>query len=184
MPKALELTPNWARTHFCHASVLMALRAPKLAFREIELAISLDRDLPFLHMRGGWISIFLGRAEDADAHVAEAMRLSPRDPLLGHWYAILGLADLHLGRLDQAADRLHKAIGLAPNHEISYFYLAAALALQGRVKEATAACTIGRRLASNFRIGKCRAEAQSDNPVFLAQRERMFEGLKKAGLPE
>jgi TolB-like protein/class 3 adenylate cyclase len=182
--KALELTPHCARAHFCRASVLMALRAPELAFREIELAISLDRDLPFVHMRAGWIKIFLGRAEEAEAHVAEAMRLSPRDPLLGHWYAILGLADLHIGRLDQAVDHLRKAIGLAPSHEISYFYLAAVLALQRRVNEATEACVIGRRLAPNFSIGKCRAEVQSDNPVFLAQRERLYEGLKKAGLPE
>jgi len=29
-----------------------------------------------------------------------------------------------------------------------------------------------------------RAEVQSDNPVFLAQRERLYEGLEKAGLPE
>ena len=162
----------------------MALRAPELAFREIELAISLDPDLPFLHMRAGWITIFLGRAEEAEGHVAEAMRLSPRDPLLGNWYAILGLADLHLGRLDKAVDRLRKAVELAPNHEIPYFYLAAALALQGRVNEAAEACTIGRRLAPIFCIGKCRAEVQSDNPVFLTQRERLYEGLEKAGLPE
>jgi TolB-like protein/class 3 adenylate cyclase len=182
--RALELMPNSARTHFCRASVLMALRTPELAFREIELALSLDRDLPFVHMRAGWIKIFLGRAEEAEGHVTEAMRLSPRDPLLGFWYGILGLADLHLGRLDKAVDRLRKAIELAPNHEIPYFYLAAALALQGRGKEAAEACTIGRRLAPNFRIGKCRAEVQSDNPVFLAQRERLYEGLGKAGLPE
>jgi class 3 adenylate cyclase/TolB-like protein/Flp pilus assembly protein TadD len=184
MSKALELTPNSARAHFCRAYVLMALRAPELAFREIEIAISLDCDLPYVHMRAGWIRIFLGRAEEAEGHVAEAMRLSPRDPLLGNWYAILGLADLHLGRLDEAVDRLRKAIELAPNLEIPYFYLAAALALQGRRREAVEACAIGRRLAPNFRIRKCRAEVQSDNPVFLAQRERVYDGLGIAGLPE
>jgi TolB-like protein/Flp pilus assembly protein TadD len=182
--KALELTPNSARAHFCHAFVLMALRAPELAFREIELAISLDRNLPFVHMRAGWIKIFLGRAEEAEGHVAEAMRLSPPDALLGIWYSILGEADLHLGRLDQAVDRLRKAVGLAPNHELPYFYLAAALALRGNVEDAAKASTIGSRLALNFRIGKCRAEVQSDNAAFLAQRERVYEGLAKAGVPE
>ena len=43
---------------------------------------------------------------------------------------------------------------------------------------------MGRRLAPIFRIGKCRAEVQSDNPVFMQQRERVYEGLEKAGLPE
>jgi class 3 adenylate cyclase/TolB-like protein/Flp pilus assembly protein TadD len=182
--KALELTPNSARTHFCHASVLTALRAPERALREIELAFSLDRDLPYLHARCGAIKILLGRAEEAEGHVTDAIRLSPRDPMLGVWYGTLGSADLHLGRLDQAVDRLRKAVEIAPSNEIPYFYLAAALALQGRGMEAAEACTVGRRLAPIFRIGKCRAEVQSDNSVFLAQRERVYEGLRKAGLPE
>jgi hypothetical protein len=29
-----------------------------------------------------------------------------------------------------------------------------------------------------------RAGAPSDNPIYLAQRERVAEGLRKAGLPE
>jgi hypothetical protein len=75
-------------------------------------------------------------------------------------------------------------VEIAPNHEIAYFYLAAALALQGQGSEAALACKVGRRLAPIFRIGKCRAEVQSDNPVFLQQRERVYEGLEKAGLSE
>ncbi|WGS20317.1 adenylate/guanylate cyclase domain-containing protein [Bradyrhizobium sp. ISRA463] len=184
MCKASELTPLDARMHFCRAAVLIALRAPERAFREIEIALSLDRALPYVHMRAGWIKIFLGCAEEAEGHLSNAMRLSPRDPMLGNWYAILGLADLHLGRLDKAVDRLQKAVEIAPNHEIPYFYLAASLALQGREAEAAQACKVGRRLAPIFRIGKCRAEVQSDNPVFLLQRERVYEGLEKAGLPE
>jgi tetratricopeptide (TPR) repeat protein len=184
MSKLLDLAPNSTRSHFSRAWVLMALRDPAQAFREIELAIELDPNLPYVHMRAAWIKIFLGRAEETEADVARAMRLSPRDPHLGLWYAILGSADLHLGRLDNAVDRLRKAVEIAPSHESAYFYLAASLALQGRGTEAAQACTIGRRLAPNFRIGKCRAEVQSDNPVFLAQRERVYEGLKIAGVPE
>src|SRR6516225_5470817 len=40
MSKASELTPLTARMHFCRAAVLIALRAPEQAFREIELAMS------------------------------------------------------------------------------------------------------------------------------------------------
>ena len=184
MSKASELAPLNARMHFCRAAVSVALRAPEQAFREIELAMSLDRDLPYVHMRTGWIKIFLGCAEEAEGHLSSAMRLSPRDPLLGNWYTILGSADLHLGRLDKAVDRLRKAIEIGPSYEIPYFYLAAALALQGREPEAVQACKLGRRLAPIFRIGKCRADVQSDNPVFLQQRERVYEGLEKAGLSE
>jgi hypothetical protein len=40
------------------------------------------------------------------------------------------------------------------------------------------------RLSPNFTIAKFRAEAVSDNPVYLAQRERLLEGLRLAGAPE
>src|SRR5262249_23205836 len=97
MSKVLELTPNSTRAHFSRAWVLMALRDPLQAYREIELAIGLEPNLAYLYMRAAWIKIFLGRADEAEGDVACAIRLSPRDPLLGNWYAILGLADLHLG---------------------------------------------------------------------------------------
>jgi tetratricopeptide (TPR) repeat protein len=184
MSKASQLAPRTARLHFIRAGLLVAQRAPEQALREIELAMSLGRDLPYVHMGAGWVRIYLGRAEETAGHIASAMRLSPRDRLLGSWYQMLGSADLLLGKLDGAVDHLQKAIEIAPNLEIPYFYLAAALALEGRRSEAARACEAGRRLAPIFRIGKCRAEAQSDNPVFLAQRERVYEGLGKAGLPE
>jgi TolB-like protein len=184
MSKASELAPLSARMHFCRAALSVALRAPERAFCDIELAMSLDRDLPFVHMRAGWIKIFLGRAEETEGHLNDAMRLSPHDPLLGIWHANLGSAALHLGTIDKAVDHLRKAIELASNHELPYFYLAAALALQGRESEAAQVCKVGKRLAPIFRIGKCRAEVQSDNPVFLQQRDRVYEGLEKAGLPE
>ena len=184
MSKASELTPLAARMHFCRAALLVALREPGRALREIELAMSLDPDLPYVHIRAGWTKIFLGRGEEAEGHVTTAMRLSPRDPMLGTWYATLGLADLQLGRFDKAVDRLRQAIGIAPNNELPYFHLAAALALQDRKSEAAQASETGRRLAPIFRIGKYRVEAQSDNPIFLHQRNRIYEGMKRAGVPE
>jgi TolB-like protein/class 3 adenylate cyclase len=184
MSKASELTPLTSRMHFCRAALLLALRAPERALREIELATNLDPDLPYVHVRAGWVKIFLGRGEEAEGHVTTAMRLSPRDPMLGIWYAILGLADLQLGRLDVAVDRLRRAIEIAPNNELPYFHLAAALALQDRKSEAAQASEMGRLLAPIFRIGKCRTEVQSDNPVFSLQRNRIYEGMERAGVPE
>ena len=36
----------------------------------------------------------------------------------------------------------------------------------------------------NFTVARFRLQALSDNPVYLAGRERMYEGLRKAGAPE
>ena len=57
-------------------------------------------------------------------------------------------------------------------------------ALAGRLAEAAEACTTGRRAAPNFGIGKYRSEPRSDNSTYLAQRERVYEGMRKAGVPE
>jgi hypothetical protein len=61
---------------------------------------------------------------------------------------------------------------------------AIALALKGLPAEAAEVCAAARRLLRNFTIAKFRAEAVSDNPVYLAQRERLHEGLRLAAVPE
>jgi hypothetical protein len=63
-----------------------------------------------------------------------------------------------------------------PASDVSY--------LNGLLAEAAEVCAAARRLSPNFTIAKFRAEAVSDNPVYLAQRERLHEGLRLAGVPE
>jgi hypothetical protein len=58
------------------------------------------------------------------------------------------------------------------------------LALAGLLAEAAEVCAAARRLAPNFTIAKFRAESVSDNPVYLAQREYLYKGLRLAGAPE
>jgi hypothetical protein len=70
-----------------------------------------------------------------------------------------------------------------PNWGLSHFVLAGALALAGLLGEAAEVCAIARRLAPNFSIAKYRAEAISDNPVYLTQRAYFDKGLRLAGVP-
>ena len=46
---------------------------------ECEHALALDRNLASAHAFIGLGKIFIGRAEETEAHIAEALRLSPRD---------------------------------------------------------------------------------------------------------
>jgi hypothetical protein len=62
--------------------------------------------------------------------------------------------------------------------------LSGALALAGLLAEAAEVCVVARRLAPNFTIAKFRAETVSDNPVYLVQREYLYQGLRLAGVPE
>ena len=66
----------------------------------------------------------------------------------------------------------------------AHFFLAAALAHLGRLDEARAATKAGLALDPTFTICRFRAGASSDNPTYLAQRERISDGMRKAGVPE
>ena len=50
--------------------------------------------------------------------------------------------------------------------------------------EARAAATAGLALNPTFTIRRFRNSASSDNPTYLAQRERVIDGMRKAGVPE
>ena len=116
--------------------------------------------------------------------LTNAIRLSPRDPGLERWYGLLGIADLFLGRLELALERLRKSAEMNPNPALTQFFLAAASALTGRAAEAQEARNAGLRLDPNFTVARFRDEPRSKNATFLAQRERIYEGLSMAGVPE
>jgi TolB-like protein len=182
--KALALAPDSADAHLTYGMVLFAMRAPERALREFEFSVSLEASLATAHAYLGLMKVFLGRARETRAHVAEAMRLSPRDPLLFLWHFFIGVADIHLGRMAHALESLRKSVEINPKWGLSQFVLAGALGLAGLLAEAAEVCAVAQRLAPNFTIAKFRAEAVSDNLVYRAQREHFCEGLRLAGAPE
>ena len=97
----------------------------------------------------------------------------------------VGFARLHSGRDEEAVAWLNRSIELNPNNPVVHFCLAAALAHLGRLEEAREAARAGLELDPSFSSARLRRSMTfSDNPVFLAGRERLYEGLRKAGLPE
>jgi tetratricopeptide (TPR) repeat protein len=166
------------------AEVLWLLRAPERALEECELAIALDRNLPWAHANAGVVKMMIGRCEETEADIVEATRLSPRDPALGSWYRMMGFANVFLGRYDRAVEQVRRSLSMNPQIPLTHFVLAAALALKGCIAEAAEARDAGLKLDPNFSVARYRKDRRSDNPVFLQQRERMYEGLRKAGVPE
>jgi hypothetical protein len=79
---------------------------------------------------------------------------------------------------------IRKSVEINPNWGLSHFVFAGALALAGLLGEAAEVCAVARRLAPNFTIAKYRAEAISDNPVYLTQRKLLNRELCLAGVPE
>ena len=186
LTKALSSVPDHARGHMW------------LGFVEISPS-ALRRASPNVNMRWRWIEIsptpmpcigfgkiFIGRAEETEAHVAEALRLSPRDTLAYVWMTYAGVAKSHLGSYEQAVAWFRRAIEANRNYPHAYFQLAAALAQLGRLDEAHSAVKAGLALNPAFAISRARAAwtAMSDDPTYLAQLEPILEGMRKAGVPE
>jgi tetratricopeptide (TPR) repeat protein len=152
---------------------------------ECEHALELDRNLAEAHSVIGLGKIFVGRAEETEAHIAEAVRLSPRDTLAYIWLFIAGVAKNYLSSWEQAVARFRRAIEANRNLPLAFFHLSAALAQLGRLDEAHSAVKAGLALDPNFSVSRAAARtARSDDPTYLAQLEPIFEGLRKAGVPE
>jgi hypothetical protein len=59
-----------------------------------------------------------------------------------------------------------------------------ALALVGDLREARSIAEAGLALDPDFTIRRYRINRKSSNPGYLARRERYFDGLRLAGIPE
>ena len=182
--KALALAPNNANAHFVRAMLLHLMRAPERALEESELAIALDRNLPWAHANAGFMKLMIGRGEETEADIGEAIRLSPRDPDLSSWYILMGVANMFLGRYEHAVEHLRRSVGMNPRVAMAHLFLAAALALTGRMAEAAEARDASLKVDPSFTVARFRDDPRSDHPVYLQQRERVYEGLRKAGVPE
>ena len=112
------------------------------------------------------------------------MRLSPRDALIYQWFLHVGGAKACLGEYDTAVTWLKKSIDANRNNPLPFFYLAACLAHLGKLDEAREEIKAGLAIDPNFTIKRFRAGIQSGNSVFLAQRERVIERMRLAGVPE
>jgi tetratricopeptide (TPR) repeat protein len=94
LKKALSAVPDHALGHMLLGFVDMFTKRAAEGIAECEHALALDRNLADAHSNIGSGKIFLGRAEDTEAHIGEALRLSPRDTNAYLWMTTAGLAKL------------------------------------------------------------------------------------------
>jgi adenylate cyclase len=106
----------------------------------------------------------------------QAIRLSPRDPLIGLFHIQLGDAELGLGHFDAAIDEYHNATDSGYRPFFVYTNLAAVYALEGKMEEAKSALAEARRLNPAITVKWMKEHTPNLPPV--------FEGLRKAKLPE
>jgi tetratricopeptide (TPR) repeat protein len=182
--KALSLAPNHARAHSILGSIYAFTNRVELGIAECERALALDQNLPSAQASIGMFKYFIGRGVETEAHVRQALRLSPRDTSAYVWLTFAGIAKLWLGADAEAVAWLRRSVEANRSYPLAHFYLAAALAHLGDLGEASAAARAGLELHPSFTISRYRASAACDHPAYLTGRERTYEALRKAGVPE
>jgi TolB-like protein/Tfp pilus assembly protein PilF len=186
LTKALSAAPDHARGYLQLGFVEIYTERAAEGIAKCEHALALDRNLAYAHAYIGIGKIFIGRAQETQLHIAEALRLSPRDTMANVWMTIAGSAKRHLGVWEEAVVWFRRAIEANRNCPQTHFELAAALTQLGQFDGAFSAVRAGLALNPAFFIARAYAfwAAESADPKYLAELERILEGLRKAGLPE
>jgi tetratricopeptide (TPR) repeat protein len=138
---------------------------------ECEEALRLNHNAAYGHGLIGMAKYYLGRAAETEAHILQALRLSPRDNQAAAWMTAVGVAKIQLGADAEAAAWLRRSIEANRNFAFGHFSLAAALGLLGALDEARTAVNAGLALDPGFTIRRAVASRQSDHPIYLAGRE-------------
>jgi tetratricopeptide (TPR) repeat protein len=181
--KAVSLAPGSAVAHMALGATYILSRRAAQGIAECEQALALDRNLTDAHAAIALGKIFLGRPEETEGHIREALRLSPHDVFAFRWMAYVGIAKLLLGADAEAVTWLGHSIEANRNYPMAHFYLAAALALLGSMKDAQAAVQAGLALSPNFTLRSLRAGLAFSSTV-TPNRERVLEAMRVAGAPE
>jgi TolB-like protein/Flp pilus assembly protein TadD len=182
--KALSLAPDHAPAHVSLGMVLGFTNRAAQGIAEYERALALDRNMAGAHALIGQNKLFIGRAEETEAHVLEALRLSPRDPWAYIWRLTAGFAACLLGRNEEAASWFRQSIETNRNFALCRFIHATVLANSGRTDEARSELTAGLALDPGFTIANFQSAVSSNNPLYLEQRARVILDMRRAGIPE
>jgi tetratricopeptide (TPR) repeat protein len=111
---ALPLRLTASRTVLCMGFVQIYADRPLRGLAEFERALQLNPSDASVHAHIGFAKFCLGRAEETEAHVRETFRLSPRNTFIYLWMVYIGVADLLLGRDEEAVTWLQRSIDTNP----------------------------------------------------------------------
>ena len=178
---ALAIDDRDPWTHFAQGMLQQRLGHPGEAARSARRALELNPNFALAH---AFLASALGRqgAYQKAVNCAEhALRLSPRDRLVGY-YASLAMAQVHFAgeRYPECVIWTRNMIEKSPGYLPGHFFLTAALAMSGDLAAAAEARGTLLRLRPEFSLTWMNENARQTGKLA----ERLCEGLRKAGVPE
>jgi TolB-like protein len=156
------------------------LRKHEEAASLAEKAVALNPNSAFAWRQGGYALIYCGSAERALSFFRNAVRLSPRDPRSYDAWTGMAQALLQLEKDGEAIGVARKATQENRNYAPALRALAASLGLTGKLEEAKV--VMRQMLAID---PDCSITTMAMRFGYTQKaRERYFEGMRRAGLPE
>jgi TolB-like protein/class 3 adenylate cyclase/Tfp pilus assembly protein PilF len=188
MSKALALDPDEQWAHDQKGWVLLAKGRNDEAVAEYERALAVDPSLADADVGLGFVHLRLGEFDKSVESFDKAIRVSPHDRGVPYWYGGKALANFGLKRYDPAIEQLRHVIAINPNYiPWAHTTLVAALALTDHDAEAREALRRYLALPSNGQlktITAWKAHLESQHWLPAEANEQIYEGLRKAGMPE
>jgi DNA-binding winged helix-turn-helix (wHTH) protein/TolB-like protein/Tfp pilus assembly protein PilF len=183
--RSLALQPNDPRANYVRSLVLSTQGRIDEAEQAIQRALSLYPNHPRTLQRLGFLKLQQGHPEEVAALVTLSLRLDPTNAeqvSLGHF--TLGMAEFHLHHDDAAYEHMRQATISSPQNGFAWQWLAAIDALHGRTEQARINLAEYQKRTPGHTIASLKASEPSRHPAFWQERNRFYEGLKLAGLPE
>jgi class 3 adenylate cyclase/TolB-like protein/Tfp pilus assembly protein PilF len=189
--KARALDPDWSWNHLLKGDILRFQARYPEAVAELERALALDPSNVYATASLGWCYLMQGRELDKGLeYFDKAIRTSPHDPSLFGFYGGKAVGNFGLKNYDQTIDWSRRALAINPNYApYIYSVFVAALALTGHETEAREALQSYLALPSTgpfktISAFKAYYSAQGGDPPRVETNERVYDGLRKAGMPE
>jgi adenylate cyclase len=150
--QALVASPRSPLVHLAQGQVLRMQGRYEEAIPEYETVIASDPNAVLAIAALGHCKLATGPLEEAIALMERAIRLSPRDALIGVWYYAIGRVHLLGSRIDEAILWLERARRANPQQVLTHAFLASAYALKDATERAGAELAEARRLSIDGRF--------------------------------
>jgi adenylate cyclase len=175
--KALAIDNSISEAHALLCAFYMAKREYDKAIAAGERAVALNPGGTNELVNSARSLVFSGRPEEAVPLFQKAIRLNPIGP--AYLYREFGYSLRDTGRLEDAVSAFKKAIQLAPDDIGVHSALTVTYSMMGREKEARAEAAEVLRINPKFSVDSV---VKTSSYKDQSQREKIAEGLRKAGL--
>jgi TolB-like protein/cytochrome c-type biogenesis protein CcmH/NrfG len=156
-----------------------------LALPALERASQLAPSHPNNYVLIGRALLLSGRTAEVQPVTSRAVELGAGDPRrVSDAHLVAAEAALMRGEDDRAYDLAGRSIAVLPTNARAHALLAAIDALAGRPGQAETELATFLGLWPTATVARYDEVYRSTHPVFVAQRERLYEGLRMAGLTE